>query len=211
MSNLEELFDELIDQIVEQDFAVLDYFIPEENLKQLFQHLQHLYAAEEMKKAGIGQAVEHEVNGQIRGDQIKWLPRASILPFEIQFNKQVNNFCHFLNRSCFLSLNDYEFHYTCYPPTTFYKKHIDQFKKDNSRVLSLIIYLNKDWQAGDGGEVVLYPEGKNEVVITPNWGKVICFRSSEMPHEVLMTNKNRYSITGWLKSVNSGNLLQLID
>ena len=36
--------------------------------------------------------------------------------------------------------------------------------------------------------------------ISPQNGKCVFFKSSELPHEVLMTNVPRLSITGWLKT-----------
>ncbi|MEQ8908856.1 MAG: 2OG-Fe(II) oxygenase [Vicingaceae bacterium] len=211
MSDIEERFEQLIEQIVEQEFAISDHFFPNNTLVGLLNHLKRLQEKEQMKKAGIGQAVEHEINRQIRGDEIKWLPKESRLDFEIEFNRQIQSFMSYLNRSCFLSLNDFEFHYTCYPEGTFYKKHIDRFQHDSSRQISFIVYLNQNWEASHGGEVVVYPHNKGAVKVAPTWGRVLCFRSHELAHEVLATSKLRYSVTGWLKSVNADKVLQLID
>lgn len=204
-------FENLIEQIVNQSFAQIDNFFSDQILNQLFIQLLALQNANLLKKAGIGQANEHGLNKRIRGDEIMWLPKNSLNEFEMEFNSQIQAFMIYLNESCFLSLNDFEFHYTCYPPGTFYKKHIDQFHTDPSRQISFILYLNKAWKEKDGGEVVVYPKHDKAVKISPTWGKVVCFRSHELPHEVILTNTNRYSITGWLKSVNADKILQLID
>jgi len=36
--------------------------------------------------------------------------------------------------------------------------------------------------------------------ISPTNGKTVFFKSDELLHEVLITNKRRMSVTGWLKS-----------
>jgi SM-20-related protein len=61
------------------------------------------------------------------------------------------------------------------------------------------MYLNVDWKPGDGGELRIYHD-RFDQDITPTDGKIVFFNSSEFEHEVLLTNKTRLSITGWLKS-----------
>src|SRR5690554_3789068 len=197
-------------------------YIESKGIQRFFRHLlktfgrkckevKRLESEAELKGAGVGQLIEHEVNLKIRGDQIHWLEKDSPLHFEQMFHKRINAFIQYLNRSCFLSLNDFEFHYTHYPKGSFYKKHIDQFHNDPSRVLSVVLYLNKDWKESNGGQIVVYPKGKASVSINPTWGRIVCFRSDQLAHEVLVTNKSRYSLTGWLKSVNSDKIIQLIN
>jgi SM-20-related protein len=60
------------------------------------------------------------------------------------------------------------------------------------------MYLNVNWVEKDGGQLsITRAEGDQQ--ITPVNGKTVFFRSNEMEHEVLVTNKPRLSITGWLK------------
>lgn len=80
----------------------------------------------------------------------------------------------------------------------FYKRHIDQFQDNSSRKYSMISYLNDDWQKSDGGELVVYQTYNNKN-ITPTQGKTVLFKSNELQHEVLVTQRQRMSITGWLK------------
>jgi SM-20-related protein len=61
------------------------------------------------------------------------------------------------------------------------------------------MYLNEGWVDGDGGELSIHHED-NVQDISPLNGRSIFFKSNELAHEVLMTNKTRMSITGWLKS-----------
>jgi SM-20-related protein len=55
-----------------------------------------------------------------------------------------------------------------------------------------------DWKIEDGGELCIYQEN-NIQKISPTNGKTIFFKSNELVHEVLTTQKQRLSITGWLK------------
>jgi len=64
-------------------------------------------------------------------------------------------------------------------------------------VVSMVIYLNPNWQPGDGGELRLYPSDGSVINIAPKAGTLALFLS-ELEHEVLPTLKPRYSITGWM-------------
>jgi SM-20-related protein len=86
-----------------------------------------------------------------------------------------------------------------YEKGSFYKKHLDQFQNSKTRAFSMIMYLNVDWIAADGGELCIYHDDFLQT-ISPQNGKCVFFKSSDLPHEVLVTNAPRLSITGWLKT-----------
>ena len=62
----------------------------------------------------------------------------------------------------------------------------------------MIMYLNVDWQTVDGGELCIYHKDDTQVIAPMN-GKCVFFKSDELEHEVLLINKPRMSITGWLR------------
>jgi SM-20-related protein len=64
-------------------------------------------------------------------------------------------------------------------------------------MITLILYLNDNWQPGDGGELKIYKENE-EILVEPIGGRCIIFKSAALEHEVLLTNKSRLSLTGWL-------------
>jgi SM-20-related protein len=68
-------------------------------------------------------------------------------------------------------------------------------------VLSLVAYLNPDWQLADGGELLIYEDSSTDpvVVIQPLHGTVVLFLSEEVPHEVAPALCDRYSIAGWFR------------
>ena len=45
-----------------------------------------------------------------------------------------------------------------YKEGCFYKRYKDQFKNVSNRKYSLINYLNNNWQAEDGGQLVVYSQ-----------------------------------------------------
>ncbi|MNL15131.1 2OG-Fe(II) oxygenase superfamily protein [compost metagenome] len=108
-------------------------------------------------------------------------------------------FVSYLNRTCYTGITGYEFHYTLYEKGSFYKKHVDQFRNNEVRQYSMIMYLNAGWKEKDGGQLCIHhPDHLQN--IAPMAGKSVFFKSSDLPHEVLRTNKPRMSITGWLKT-----------
>jgi len=111
---------------------------------------------------------------------------------------------NYLNKTCFLGILHKEFHYALYPEGTYYKRHIDTFQNDDRRKLSIVCYLNEDgWLPENGGELVLYLHEngeETEKVIYPFPGRVVIFESQIIEHEVKPVNKERMSITGWLKT-----------
>lgn len=149
--------------------------------------------------AGTGDSKHMQHNNLFRNDIIYWLDREHNNVHENSFFDLMDAFVKFLNETCYTGITSYEFHYTLYEKGSFYKKHLDQFKSNDSRKYSMIMYLNDAWLQGDGGELQIHHENSTEN-IAPTNGKMVFFKSSELEHEVLVSNKPRMSITGWLKS-----------
>ncbi len=63
----------------------------------------------------------------------------------------------------------------------------------------MIMYLNAQWELKDGGELCIYHTDHTQTIAPLN-GTCVFFKSSELEHEVLITNKPRLSITGWLRT-----------
>jgi SM-20-related protein len=96
-----------------------------------------------------------------------------------------------------------EFHFAVYPQGRFYKRHLDTFQNDQRRKLSIVLYLNKNWSATNGGELVIYKQTNNQenaISILPKFGRLVVFESQVLEHEVKPIKQGlRLSITGWLK------------
>lgn len=102
-----------------------------------------------------------------------------------------------------IGLQDYEFMLARYDMGHFYKKHLDRFDHRSNRVLSVVLYLNHDWQAGFGGELVVYQDNM-PILIPPIAGRLVLMRSDVVWHEVLPSNFVRKSLTGWLTKLPLG-------
>jgi len=153
-----------------------------------------------MHPAGVGKNFTYQKNTKVRGDLISWLDENSRDPAERIFLDTVQQFCKYLNQTCFTGINGFEFHYALYKTGSFYKRHLDQFHLDRGRKFSMVTYLNEDWRPEYGGELVLYLE-EGEVVIPPEAGKVVFFKADEIEHEVRPALRERMSIAGWLLSL----------
>lgn len=200
--SLESLFDQLADKLSEKGYGVIDNFLSEEEFLQIREVAEAHKEDGNFKKAGIGTMQDFQIDKQIRGDYIRWIDPQKAAAATQVYVKRMQELMQFINRSCFLSLKDVEMHYTVYPVGTVYKRHLDQFRHDDHRRLSVICYLNTDWLPEHGGQLRLYlpKEGKEEEVvdIVPTGGKLACFRSDLIEHEVLPATRERYSLTGWM-------------
>ncbi len=197
---LDEKNEQLISSLLEQSYGVVNnYFAPElvSNLRRI---LLEKRKTGEMHSARIGKNFHSQKNLEIRGDTICWIDKATKDPFEMEFLRTIENFISYLNRTCYTSINDYEFHYAYYETGSFYRRHKDQFKNDQGRKFSLVTYLNDDWQYDNDGKLILYLEESIEAFILPEGGKVVFFKSDEIEHEVLPATRPRFSIAGWLKN-----------
>lgn len=197
---MQEQFDLLINSYVDNNVGIAEHFLSKNLSDNLQQNIYNLQQEGQMKYAGIGNEKIADTNQQMRGDKIYWLDKKNNNIKEQEFLDKVEDFIEHLNQTCYTGINDYEFHYAVYGQGSAYKKHRDQFKNDNNRKFSLICYLNDDWVAADGGELLIYQHDKPQT-ISPTAQKAVFFKSDEMEHEVLLANKCRMSITGWLKSV----------
>ena len=191
-------FDELIDSYIENQVGIAMDFMDPMLVSELAANLQSLYESNDMRPAGTGNETVVHHDQKFRSDKIHWLDPLQPNPHEATFFSLIDQFVSHLNSTCYTGISNYEFHYALYETGSFYKKHLDQFRNDDSRAFSMIIYLNPAWIAGDGGELCIsHPSGQQQ--IPPTGGKAVFFKSDEMPHEVLLSNKPRMSITGWLK------------
>ncbi|WKV13872.1 2OG-Fe(II) oxygenase [Marivirga harenae] len=189
-----------IDQLSEIGYYVWDDFVSLEDVKNLVSIANEGRLSGDFKKAGIGKQALFQLDKSIRGDFIQWIDRGSKHEIVKKFLDQIELLKDKLNETCYLGIKDFETHFAIYPENTFYKKHVDRFQQNAHRVISFVLYLNENWEDGHGGELALYPSGTIEKV-QPFAGRLLLFRS-ELEHEVLMSYKTRYSITGWMLDKN---------
>ena len=193
------IFDSLIDSFIQDKVGIADDFLSKILSDQLKENLIALYADKQLLLAGTGNLTGLTHDKLTRSDKIYWLDREHNNVHENSFFELMDSFVKYLNSSCYTGITGYEFHYTLYEKGSFYKRHLDQFRNNKSREYSMIMYLNDNWQQQDGGELCVFHSDHLQT-ISPRNGKCVFFKSSELEHEVLLTNQPRLSITGWLKT-----------
>lgn len=198
MDSQNHLYEKIIEGIVDHDFSIIENLFDESTLNGLKKLLLQKIMNNELRDAGIGKNANFVRNQAIRSDKIQWLENDSKDVCEKKFNREIADLVDYLNKTCFTGITKSEFHYACFEAGAFYKRHLDRFSNDNARRFSVITYLNSDWKDGDGGELVLYLND-GALRIEPKWGTTIIFRSHLIEHEVLVSRKERLSITGWLR------------
>lgn len=196
MDELQNQFELIADGLAQKGYGIDENFLSPEEVSAI-RTLDVLRAdVETLQKAGIGKE-SRQVNEAIRGDHIQWIePATAPLELKIALEK-IESLRTYLNRALFLGLKDFEVHIARYPAGSGYKRHLDQFKKDDHRKISVVCYLNEKWKVEDGGQLNMYfPDHTMEIL--PEGGKMVCFRSDLIEHEVLPSKRERASLTGWM-------------
>jgi len=169
-------------------------------LRGLCNEVQTLDRTEALKKAGVGRGADLVRDRSVRRDKIAWLQGMTEVQADLfSFFDSVRQG---LNQRLFLGLKRFEAHYATYHQGDFYRRHLDSFQGRASRVVSLVLYLNENWQETDGGALQVYNrENENEIcgTVLPQAGRMALFMSEEIPHEVLPANRTRYSIACWFR------------
>ena len=195
--NLTDKLTLLADGLAEDGVAIINDFLTGAEVQSILAQDDFKNGMLQFKKAGVGKSQEKQINEAIRGDYIQWIDKATAQPPVQAYLNKLTELISFVNQSLFLSLKDYEVHMTIYPAGSFYKRHLDQFKKDDHRKLSLICYLNENWKEEEGGQLRIYQQQKHFDIL-PVAGRLVCFRSDQLEHEVLPAIRPRLSLTGWI-------------
>ncbi|MGM0537461.1 MAG: 2OG-Fe(II) oxygenase [Pseudomonadota bacterium] len=191
---------ELVDALVARGWYVGKTFLPAELCAELYQEVTAMADHQALEDAGIGRGQAHALRRDIRGDAIHWLDRESRA--RRRYLEAMGELQEELNRALFLGLFEYEAHFALYPSGAFYRRHLDSFRGRANRVVSTVGYLNPDWSADAGGEMVIFDatDPEREVArVRPEAGTFACFLSDSVPHEVLPTRVPRASIAGWFR------------
>jgi SM-20-related protein len=188
----------ITDDLLATGLSNIDQIFEIELLQALHDEVLMAERENDLQNAKIGRLEGHILSKDIRRNKIKWLDGNSaaqkLLFTKLEFLRAG------INENLMLGLFNIEAHYAVYKKGDFYKRHLDSFKGNAGRIVSLVIYLNKNWQEGDGGNLNIYKNitDKNPSSSTsPKWGNAVLFLSEETSHEVAVSNEMRYSIAAW--------------
>lgn len=199
MNNKIEL---LLNDLEQQGWSVQENYFSNELIKDLNETLTSFRQQGILKQAGIGRQNDFHIERTIRSDEISWFDEASLNKAQEEFIKITKQLQDAINQRFYLGLFELEVHFALYSPNAFYKRHLDQHQNQDTRVVTLISYLNENWQDNDGGELQLYLKNGRTVSVKPEAGTLVCFMSAEFEHEVLPASRERASITGWFRKRN---------
>lgn len=194
---IDQLYDAIAQALAEVGYILLEDALPPALMAELAAYLRQQEAT--LVPAGVGRRGDYQRDVRVRGDAIQWLEPDA--PAVAGFLDWMDDLRVAINQRLFLGLFDYESHYAVYAPGAFYQKHRDAFHGKPGRKLSSVLYLNSEWNAQWGGELVLYSESGEEELerITPQYGRLVLFLSEDFPHEVLPARVERRSIAGWFR------------
>lgn len=200
----DDLFEQIACGIEAQGYVYLPTALPDHIADSLVYHIAQI-ESRAFHKASTGRGKDQIQNQFVRRDRIHWIEDSdpeSRLWLEWSRRLQI-----FLNRRLFLGLFSFESHFSHYQVGDFYRRHLDAFKGESNRILSLVAYLNRGWEPDQGGELVIYsPEDESELIkVTPTFATLVLFLSEYFSHEVLPTARDRYAVAGWYRLNNSIN------
>ena len=153
----------------------------------------------EFASAKIGAAGAAQRREEIRGDRTCWLSEP-LFQAEAVLMDSLEALRLALNREATLGLFDLELHYAHYRPGAGYARHVDQPQGRDQRRVSVVLYLNDQWDLAHGGSLRIFERDGAVREITPVGGRLVCFLSAGLEHEVLPTTHARLSLTGWFRT-----------
>lgn len=193
----------IVDDLAEHGWSQQKLFAPQALTLALADECRNRSAQGALAPAGIGRGNAQQISEGVRGDHIQWLDAGQSASCD-QYLALLDELRVALNQGLYLGLEDYESHFALYPQGAFYQKHLDRFRDDDRRAVSAVFYLNRDWQAEQGGALRLYLADGSSHDVLPEAGTLVVFLSADMPHEVLPATRERLSLTGWFRRRGEG-------
>ena len=190
----------IVDELAGQGWSVSERFVEASIWQDLARECRLLEKSGAFRPAGVGMGGGLSVRQEIRSDSIHWLDPEGQSPAQRQCLARLEVLRQRVNRELFLGLHEFEGHLAVYPPGSFYRRHLDQFHGVERRQLTIILYLNEDWQTDHGGQLQIeLDEAGNILRVEPLGGRLVTFLSARFYHEVLPARRERLSLTGWFK------------
>ncbi len=199
---LAEQLERIVAGLERDGLAIETAFLSPNQVEGLLREARQSWAAGRFHAAGVGRGQAQQRQEFIRGDHVLWLdehvPADSALA---DYLCRMEVLQQTLNQSLYLGLFELETHFAVYPPGSYYRCHVDNFRGAGERRVTTILYLNPDWQPGHGGALRIYLDGEQGAYldIPPLGGTLVTFLSERYYHEVLPTEVDRISLTGWFR------------
>lgn len=187
-----------LDDLATHGWSQQNQFLPEELTLALASECRALAASGALDFAAVGRGAAQTLRPEIRGDRTRWLEAGQSDACD-RYRGIMETLRLALNRAFFLGLDNYESHFALYAPGASYSRHLDRFRDDDLRTVSVVIYLNPGWLPEQGGALRLHPQGEQARDIVPLGSRLVLFLSADMLHEVLPATCERLSLAGWFR------------
>ena len=189
-----ELFEAIASDLETRGFSIQPNGTPPEVADYLSRRLSALTCAD-FHDAAIGRGRDAGQNRSVRRNKISWITDDD---GDNPWAAWISALQSALNEKLFLGLFSFESHFTRYEAGDYYRRHLDAFKGERNRMVSLVTYLNEGWLPDEGGELVLYHHDES-ISVSPEAGTLVVFLSEEVPHEVLSCTRTRHGVAGWFR------------
>lgn len=197
----EESIRSIVESIGVRGYVVQAAWLSAPMIGALAEESRSAYAQGLFHPAQVGIGGSRQRVSSVRSDQVLWLSetQGAQNAASCEALRRFEQLRVALNSALMLGLFEMEAHFALYQPGTFYAKHVDRFRDSDTRVLSLVLYLNENWQSEDGGQLCIdLPEG-GVLRVEPTGGTLVAFLSERFAHQVLPARRERLSLAGWLK------------
>ncbi len=187
----------LADELVDKSWCEIKGFASTKIVCELRQHLLEL--EQEGKFVEAHTTTKSHDGTKFRTDKTCWLT-AGENPATNSYFLLMKQLQEQLREELYLPITRTESLFAVYESGGYYQRHIDQPKKNGSRIISTVLYLNESWQTGDGGELFFYDQFMDKspsVIIEPKAGNLIVFKSDVVIHEIVPSSKRRLSLATW--------------
>ena len=188
-----------VDAIAALGYAVVPHFFDHSTVAALRSRVLQSDATGLFSSAAIGHGSRRLERVDVRGDRIQWLDQDSRDAFERSLYVKLETLRLAVNRALQLGSFDFEGHYAIYSAGRGYARHLDRFRDDDTRTLSIVLYLNDDWRPEDEGALRLHLPSGEQVDVIPEGGTLVAFLADRFAHEVLPAKRDRLSIAGWFR------------
>ena len=189
----------LIDGLAADGFAVEPGFVDAGLIDRLDAEARALVDPRAGIDGGVGRAGQFHRDQTVRRSRIRWLDGAT--PAQRDLLALAEDLRRALNERLYLGLFEFEAQFALYEPGGFYARHRDALAGQRNRVVSLIIYCNRDWGAEDGGELIVWrdDDGPPAATVWPHAGTLVLMLAEDIPHEARPARRQRTSVAGWFR------------
>ncbi|MBF0193385.1 MAG: 2OG-Fe(II) oxygenase [Magnetococcales bacterium] len=190
----------IADGLLTQGFcSISDYLNPAE-CQNLTLEMEALEKAGSFRPAYVGQGDKLQIAAKIRQSSLLWL--SSNYAAQASYKVKMAQLSNELNKQLFLGLRSSESFFALYNPGDYYKIHWDNFQHLSPRKVTVVLYLNQNWNPKDGGQLHLFAPDETTIIATvqPEAGTLACFLSGDFPHSVVVASRRRVAIPSWLRA-----------